>query len=128
MAPDMNVPEKRTLPTPRRGDVFLARLDPTEGSEQAGTRPVIVVTRDAINANSRVVVVVPFTDAANPKRVYPSHVWVPKGSAGLRLDSIAKAEQIRAIEVSRFVAYCGKLTESQVKQLEEAIRITFALQ
>ncbi|HEX7895964.1 MAG TPA: type II toxin-antitoxin system PemK/MazF family toxin [Terriglobales bacterium] len=123
----MNDPEKRALPRPRRGDVFLARLDPTEGSEQAGTRPVVVVTRDAINANSPVIVAVPFTDAANPKRIYPSHVWVPKGSAGLRLDSIAKAEQIRAIEVSRFTAYCGKLAESQVKQLDEAIRIALAL-
>ena len=123
----MNFPEKRPLPRPHRGDVFLARLDPTEGSEQAGTRPVVVVTRDAINANSPVVVAIPFTDAANPKRIYPSHVWVAKGSAGLRLDSIAKAEQIRAIEVSRFVAYCGKLADSQVKQLDEAIRITLAV-
>lgn len=87
----------------------------------------MVVTRDAINANSPVIVAVPFTDASNPKRIYPSHVWVPKGSAGLRLDSIAKAEQIRAIEVSRFTAYCGKLAESQVKQLDEAIRIALAL-
>lgn len=123
----MNVQEKRALPRPRRGDVFLARLDPSEGSEQAGTRPVVVLTRDAINSNSPVVVVVPLTDAANPKRMYPSHVWIPKGSAGLRIDSIAKTEQIRAIEVSRFVAYFGKLQDSQILQLEEAIRITLAL-
>ena len=123
----MNVQEKRALPRPRRGDVFLARLDPSEGSEQAGTRPVVVLTRDAINSNSPVVVVVPLTDAANPKRMYPSHVWIPKGSAGLRIDSIAKTEQIRAIEVSRFVAYFGKLQEPQILQLEEAIRITLAL-
>jgi mRNA interferase MazF len=123
----MNVPEKRPLPRPRRGDVFLARLDPYEGSDQAGTRPMVVLTRDAINANSSVVVVVPFTDADNPKRIYPSHVWVPKGSAGLRIDSIAKTERIRAIEIGRFVSYCGKLSDSQIQQLEEAIRITLAL-
>jgi mRNA-degrading endonuclease toxin of MazEF toxin-antitoxin module len=74
-----------------------------------------------------VIVVVPLTDAANPKRIYPSHVWIAKGSAGLRLDSIAKTEQIRAIEVSRFVSYCGKLMDSQILQIEEAIRITLAL-
>lgn len=44
----------------KRGDVYLARLDPTESSEQAGTRPVIIVSRDAINASSPVVVVVPW--------------------------------------------------------------------
>ena len=88
---------KRPLPKPRRADVFLARLDPIEGNEQAGTRPVVVVTRDAINANSPVVVVVPLTDAANPKRIYPSHVWLPKGSGGLRMNSIAKIEQILSL-------------------------------
>ena len=123
----MNLPEKRDRPSPQRGDVFLARLDPIEGSEQAGTRPVAVVTRDAINANSPVVVVVPFTDADNPKRIYPSHVWVPKGSAGLRMDSIAKCEQIRAIAVTRLISFCGKLANPQVAELEQAIRITLAL-
>jgi mRNA interferase MazF len=124
----MSIPDaKRTPPKPKRADVFLARLDPIEGSEQAGTRPVIVVSRDAINANSPVVVVVPVTDAANPKRVYPSHVWLPKGSGGLRMDSIAKTEQIRAIQTSRFLGYYGMLAPRQMTQLDEAVRITLAL-
>ena len=80
-----------------------------------------------MNANSPVVVVVAFTDEVNPKRIFPSHVSVAKGSAGLKLDSGAKAEQIGAMEVSRVVTDCGKLAESQVHQLEEAIRITLAL-
>jgi mRNA interferase MazF len=124
----MSIPDaKRNLPKPKRADVFLARLDPIEGSEQAGPRPVIVVSRDAINANSPVVVVVPVTDAANPKKVYPSHVWLPKGSGGLRMDSIAKTEQIRAIQTSRFLGYYGMLAPRQMIQLDEAVRITLAL-
>lgn len=122
-----SVTEKPARPGPHRGDIFLARLDPVEGSEQAGIRPVVIVTRDAINANSPVVVVIPLTDAANPKRIYPSHVWLPKASGGLRMDSIAKCEQIRAIAVSRLTTYFGKLVNSQVIQLEEAIRVTLAL-
>ena len=118
---------KLALPRPRRADVFLARLDPIEGSEQAGTRPVVVVTRDAINANSPVVVVVPVTDALNPKRLYPSHVWLPKTSGGLRMDSVAKAEQIRAIATSRLVGYYGRLGPAQMLQMDEAIRIALAL-
>ena len=51
--------QRPALPKPVRGDVFSARLDPTEGSEQAGTRPVVIISRDSINANSPVVVVVP---------------------------------------------------------------------
>jgi mRNA interferase MazF len=102
-------------------------LDPTEGSEQAGTRPVVVVSRDSINANSPVVVIVPVTDASNVKRTYPSHVYLSKNSGGLKVDSIAKAEQIRAIQVSRFVGYYGKLDKDAVARIEEAIRITLAL-
>jgi mRNA interferase MazF len=115
------------LPKPVRGDVFNARLDPTEGSEQAGTRPVVVVSRDSINANSPVVVIVPVTDASNVKRTYPSYAYLPKGSGGLKADSIAKTEQIRAIQVSRFVGYYGRLDRDAVARVDEAIKITLAL-
>ena len=72
----------------QRGDVFDARLSPTEGSEQAGTRPVVIVSCNAINQYGSVVVVVPLTDAANIKRVYPGHVLVeqPEGGLSLELD------------------------------------------
>jgi mRNA interferase MazF len=107
--------------------VFSARLDPTEGSEQAGTRPVVVISRDSINANSPVVVIVPVTDTANVKRLYPSHAHLAKGSGGLKMDSVAKAEQIRAIQVSRLVGYYGRLDRDVVARIEEAIKITLAL-
>ena len=123
----MNLPPKLALPKPARGDVFSARLDPTEGSEQAGTRPVVVISRDSINANSPAVVVIPVTDASNVKRTYPSHVYLPKGSGGLKTDSVAKIEQIRAIQVSRFVGYYGRLDKNAVARVEEAIKITLAL-
>jgi mRNA interferase MazF len=42
-----------------RGEIYQAELSPTQGSEQSGTRPVIIVSRDALNAVSTVVVVVP---------------------------------------------------------------------
>ncbi len=123
----MNLLPKPALPKPVRGDVFSARLDPTEGSEQAGTRPVVVVSRDSINANSPVVVIVPVTDASNVKRTYPSHAYLPKGSGGLQMDSVAKTEQVRAIQVSRFVGYYGRVDNEAVARIEEAIKITLAL-
>ena len=48
-----------------RGDVYQVRFDPIEGSEQSGTRPAVIVTRNAINQSSPVVMVTPFTDARN---------------------------------------------------------------
>lgn len=115
------------LPKPVRGDVFAARLDPTEGSEQAGTRPVVIVSRDSINANSPVVVIVPLTEATNVKRIYPSHAYLAKSSGGLKMDSVAKTEQIRAIQVSRFVGYYGRLEKDALARIEDAIKITLAL-
>jgi mRNA interferase MazF len=115
---------KTVLPKPVRGDVFSARLDPAEGSEQAGTRPVVVFSRDSINANSPVVVVIPITDASNVKRIYPSHTHLSKSAGGLRMDGVVKAEQIRAIQVSRLVGYYGRLDKNAMARIEEAIRIT----
>ena len=44
-----------------RGEVYNARLNPIEGSEQGENRPVIIVSRDAINASSSLVIAVPCT-------------------------------------------------------------------
>ncbi len=118
---------RTALPKPVRGDVFGARLDPAEGSEQAGTRPVVVISRDSINANSPVVVIVPITDADNVKRLYPSHSHLPQGSGGLKMNSVAKAEQIRAIQVSRFTGYYGRLDRDLIARIEETIKIALAL-
>ncbi|MBM3745939.1 MAG: type II toxin-antitoxin system PemK/MazF family toxin, partial [Acidobacteria bacterium] len=45
----------------KRGDVYDARLDPVEGPEQSGSRPVVIVSRDVINASSPIVSAAPCT-------------------------------------------------------------------
>jgi len=67
------------------------------------------------------------TDAANVRRLYPSHVHLTKGMGGVKMDSVAKAEQIRAIQVCRFVGYYGRLDRDALHRIEEAIKITLAL-
>lgn len=111
----------------KRGDVYDARLSPTEGSEQAGTRPVIVVSRDAINKNSPVIVVVPLTNAANVKRQYPNNVLIRKGDGGLSVDSVALGGQVRAISKSRLLRPRGSLSPESLQALNRALRITLDL-
>ena len=111
----------------RRGDVFNARLNPTEGSEQAGTRPVVIVSRDAINKHSSVVVVVPLTKAANVKQNYPNDVTILKGEGGLTFDSILLGGQIRAVSKSRLLDQRGTLATSTMGQVDRALRITLDL-
>jgi mRNA interferase MazF len=112
---------------PLRGELFMANLEPSQGSEQGGTRPVVVVSRDALNKFSPVVVVCSITDAANKKKIYPSHVRVSAGTGGLRLDSIVVCEQVRAISKTRLKEPLGKFDKSVMTSVEAALKITLDL-
>lgn len=110
-----------------RGDVYDARLSPAEGSEQAGNRPVVIVSRNAINRNSPVVVVIPLTDAANVRRAYPNNVLIAAGEGGLTLDSVALGGQVRAIATSRLLQRRGALSPDTVRAINRALQITLDL-
>mgnify|MGYP005810057467 CR=1 FL=1 len=112
---------------PLRGDVFIANLEPVEGSEQGGTRPVVVVSRDALNRFSPVVVICSITEASNKKKVYPSHVRVPSGTGGLTMDSIVVCEQVRAINKTRLRRVLGKFDRIVMTSIEAALKITLDL-
>ena len=110
-----------------RGDVFMADLEPHEGSEQGGTRPVVVVSRDALNRFSPVVVICSITDAANKKKIYPSHVRVPAGSGGLAMDSVIICEQVRAISKTRLRHALGRFDKSILTGINTALKIALDL-
>ncbi len=112
----------------KRGDVFTARLDPVEGPEQAGSgRPVIVVSRNAINAASPVVVVVPCTTYRQGRRIYPSQLLVRAPEGGLKADSVILGEQVRAIAKSRLRKRWGALSPATLRQVDLALLITLDL-
>jgi len=88
----------------RRGEVRLADLDPTRGSEASKRRPAIIVSNDRANVTAArlrrgVVTVVPLT--SNVTRIFPFQVSLPANLAGLRMDSKVQCEQIRSIAVER---------------------------
>jgi mRNA interferase MazF len=107
--------------------VFEARLDPVEGSEQAGIRPVIVVSRDAVNEASPVIVIVPCTTSKPERRIYPSQVVLRAPDGGLRADSIALGEQVRAIAKTRLRSHWGTLSPEAMRRLDRALLITLDL-
>jgi mRNA interferase MazF len=111
----------------KRGDIFEAKLDPIEGSEQAGSRPVIVVSRNAINDASPVVVIVPCTTYRQGRRIYPSQVLLQTPDGGLRVDSVALGEQVRAISKSRLKTRWGTLSAESLERIERALLITMDL-
>jgi mRNA interferase MazF len=105
----------------RRGDVYDADLDPVQGSEQAGVRPVIVISRDAINASSSIVVVVPCTTYRSGRRIYPSQVLIRAPEGGLDADSVALGEQVRAVTKMRFRRQRGAVSTGVLALVERAI-------
>jgi mRNA interferase MazF len=111
-----------------RGDIYQADLDPTKDSEQAGRRPIVIVSRDGINRSSPVVVIVPITKFTPEKKIYPSHHLVKAtNDNGLSIDSIIKCEQIRGIAKSRLLHKWGSLSEKDLAKVDTALKIVLSL-
>ena len=114
----------------RRGQIVLVELDPARGSEQAKTRPAVIVSNDAANAAASlndlgVVTVVPLT--SNTRRVRDYQVLVRAEDSGLPVDSKAQAEQLRAISTTRIVRPLGLLPLRTVAALDHALRVHLSL-
>jgi mRNA interferase MazF len=110
----------------KRGEVY-ARLDPVEGSEQRGSRPVVVVSRDVINEFSPVVSAAPCTTYREGRRIYPSQVLVMAPEGGLNANSVILGEQVRGLDKKRLLRRRGELTPATMTRLNEALRIAFDL-
>jgi mRNA interferase MazF len=111
----------------KRGEVYDARLDPVEGSEQRGSRPVVVVSRDAINESSPIVSAAPCTTYREGRRIYPSQVLVKAPEGGLDADSVILGEQVRVLDKNRLLRRRGDLAPATMARLNEALRIAFDL-
>ncbi len=111
----------------RRGEVYDARLDPVGGSEQGGTRPVILVSRDAILRNSTVASIVPLTTFHPHRKLYPSQVLIQAPEGGLTADSVALAEQTRVLSKTRLLHFRGTLSPETMSRVARALRIAFDL-
>jgi mRNA interferase MazF len=112
-----------------RGEIYQANLNPTVDSEQSGNRPVLIVSRDGLNLSSPVIVIVPITKYKQGKKIYPSQYLIKvTESNGLRVDSIIKCEQIRAISKSRLSEKRGVLTRTDMAKIDEALKIVLSLE
>src|SRR6516165_9991631 len=111
----------------RRGEVYDARLDPTEGSEQAGIRPVVIVSRDAINAASPIILVVPCMTYRAGRRLYPSQVLLHAPDGGLDVASVGHREQVHAPATSRLARRRGQISPTILTQLDRALLIALDL-
>lgn len=74
--------------TIRRGQIYFVNLNPVQGREQSGQRPVLVISADAMNRLPLVVTVVVGTKGENVPRDYPTNVRVPAADSGLPMETV----------------------------------------
>jgi len=112
----------------RRGEIYFVNLSPTKGREQTGSRPVLVVSTDAINRQPLVVTVVVGTDAKNLPRDYPVNIRVASVETGLPRDTVFLCFQIRSLDPARFpTAPAGRLPSARMGEVAAAMRTVLEL-
>jgi mRNA interferase MazF len=105
----------------KRGEVWWTEFDPAKGVEVRKTRPAIILSVDQINRARGSVIVVPLSTAPRP---YPP-ISVAVSSAGR--PSIAKCDQMRAVDKSRLTRRLGVLSQEELRTVETAVRQVLGL-
>jgi mRNA interferase MazF len=106
---------------PRRAEVWLVGLDPTQGHEQASLRPALVLSVDLFNASpAMLVTVLPITSKARPLR---TRVEVLPPEGGLAVPSYVIAEQTRTISTRRLVKALGAVSPATMAKVADVVRI-----
>ena len=107
-----------------RWRVYLANLDPTRGSEQRGTRPVVVVSYEGFNRVMPVVTVSPITSLKSGRRVYSNEAKLPRNTCGLRQESLVLAHQIRTVDKARLLKPVGRIIDEALRDaIVQALRV-----
>ncbi|MFZ3170371.1 MAG: type II toxin-antitoxin system PemK/MazF family toxin [Carboxydocellales bacterium] len=110
----------------RRGDIFYCDLSPVVGSEQGGTRPVLVLQNDIGNQYSPTTIIAAITSQISKAKL-PTHVEVKRLNSGLEKDSVILLEQIRTIDRSRLKEKVTALDHDTMDKVNKAAEISLGL-
>jgi mRNA interferase MazF len=110
----------------KRGEIYLADLNPIRGAEQAGRRPVLVFQNNLVSHFTRTVICIPLT--TNLRRAQlPSCLLVPSGEGGLPQDSVVLCHQMRVLDQSRLLARLGQVSDSILTDVERVVAFTLGM-
>ena len=111
---------------PRRGEIWLVRLDPTVGSEIKKTRPALVISNDVNNQYGSLVTVLPISDRG-PK-VYPFETAILGEITGLSKPSKIKCQQIRTLDKERLIKRLGTAAKGLLPDIEHALKLHLGIE
>jgi mRNA interferase MazF len=123
------MPTDTGLVTPLlRGDVYEVNLDPTVGREIGKKRPAVIIQNDIGNTNSGTTIVAPVSSLKPGTKLFPIMVLLPRGSGGLSCESFVHCGQIRTLDKNnRLAKRLGHLSDQQMEEIDEALRISLSL-
>ena len=110
----------------KRGDIFYADLSAVVGSEQGGTRPVLIVQNDVGNKHSPTVIAAAITSQTGKARL-PTHINIRAADTGLAKDSVVLLEQIRTLDKHRLRERAGQITPADQKRVDQALDVSLGL-
>ena len=114
--------------TIRRGDIYYADLNPVIGSEQGGTRPVLIISNDTGNKYSPTVIICRYHKPKyTQKKKLPTHLYLGQ-IEGLPANSIVLFEQLRTIDKSRLKEQLTHLDEQYLKSFEFPLLISIGVE
>lgn len=107
-------------------EIWRVRLDPTEGSEQRGIRPCVILQTNA-GKEGRTTLIAPLT-SKKLEKIYPYEIFIsPSSENGLNLPSKMKCDQIKVIDKIRCIKKLGALNKEDSQNILNAIDIIFDL-
>lgn len=109
----------------KRGQVYYADLNPVIGSEQGGIRPCLIIQNNTGNLHSPTVIIAAMT--TKRKANIPTHIAVSSEDYCLDINTTILLEQLRTIDKSRISSFVGRLSDSTMQKVEEALHISLAL-
>lgn len=110
----------------KRGEIYYADLSPVIGSEQGGTRPVLIVQNDVGNKFSPTVIAAAITSQKD-KSALPTHIEVNAQSCGLAKDSVVLLEQVRTIDKRRLKEKMGSLDNTDMGKVNQALGVSLGI-
>ena len=110
----------------RRGEIYLANLEPIIGSEQGGIRPVLIIQNNKGNKYSGTTIAAPITTKRVPNYL-PIHIFVFANQTGLPQTSCVLLEQLRVLDKSRLTEYIGRVNDFTMHDIDRALKISVGL-
>lgn len=110
----------------QRGDIFYANLNPVQGSEQGGQRPVLIIQNDVGNMYSPTTIIAAITSRIKRAKL-PTHIELSAARFQLEKDSVVLLEQLRTIDKQRLMEKITQLDEEVMLQVDRAIEISLGI-